>query len=246
MSQKLKFHLKFYHHLITSINNISFNIGHLLPQTQIHVLPSKNDKITKLLFYAEKNRVKNSNFYHLTFFQSIRTSSSKLRSKLFVTYRSPHIDTILNILLYHVLASKESKRARCVHSETSARADGWKWLQLDSPWNNPIFRVYHCSFLRSDPTSKWMHNDISHLLVEMERFYSLENAIFPWKEGEQGGGGGGKGDTRHIQHGNTLTNAFDNVSGKGGEEGRTIVFKILLFSRSPVFRTRLYHVSYPL
>lgn len=38
-----------------------------------------------------------------------------------------------------------------------------------------------------------MHNDISHLLVEMERFYSLENAIFPWKEGEQGGGGRGGG-----------------------------------------------------
>lgn len=80
-------------------------------------------------------------------------------------------------------------------------------------------------FLRSDPTSKWMHNDISHLLVEMERFYSLENAIFPRRGG---------GDTRHIQHGNTLTNAFDNVS--GGKGGRTIVFKILLFSRSPVFR----------
>lgn len=48
-------------------------------------------------------------------------------------------------------------------------------------------------------------------------------------EGREGGG-----DTRHIQHGNTLTNAFDNVS--GGKGGRTIVFKILLFSRSPVFR----------
>lgn len=99
--------------------------------------------------------------------------------------------------------------------------------ELESPWNNPIFRVYHCSFffLRSDPTSKWMHNDISHLLVEMEQFYSLRNAIFPRRGG---------GDTRHIQHGNTLTNAFDNVS--GGKGGRTIVFKILLFSRSPVFR----------
>lgn len=65
-----------------------------------------------------------------------------------------------------------------------------------------------------------MHNDISHLLVEMERFYSLENAIFPWKGKE--GGRGRKGDTRHIQRGNTLTNAFDNVSGEGvvGEGGR--------------------------
>lgn len=36
----------------------------------------------------------------------------------------------------------------------------------------------------------------------------------------KGGGQGRKGDTRHIQRGNTLTNAFDNVSGEGVVGGR--------------------------
>lgn len=141
----------------------------------------------------------------------------KLHSKLFAIYRSP-VDIVLNILLYHVLASKESKRARVFIPK----------LPLERMAGNGCSLIHHgiiqysvfiiVLFLRSDPTSKWMHNDISHLLVEMERFYSLENAIFPWKEGGQRGGG--RRDTRHIQHGNTLTNAFDNVSGekRGGGE----------------------------
>lgn len=153
----------------------------------------------KIILFARKNRLCFDRFEPQTF--------------QFITDRS-RVDAVLNILP-HVLISKESKRARAF---ISGRADGWKLLQLESPWNNPIFRVYHCSFLRSDPTSKWMHNDISHLLVEMERFYSLENAIFPWKGKE--GGRGRKGDTRHIQRGNTLTNAFDNVSGEGVVGGR--------------------------
>lgn len=157
------------HRQIISLLTLTFIV------TNRYTFCNPKNNITKL-FYLHKIK----NFYYPNLFQ---TSWSNL---LFITDRS-RVDAILNILL----ASKESKRARVLVSETSGRADGWKSLQLESPWNNPIFRVYHCSFLRSDPTSKWMHNDISHLLVEMERFYSLENAIFPWKE-DRGTGGGGE------------------------------------------------------
>lgn len=200
------------HRQIISLLTLTFIV------TNRYTFCNPKNNITKL-FYLHKIK----NFYYPTLFQ---TSSSNW---LFIIDRS-RVDAILNILL----ASKESKRARVLVSETSGRADGWKSLQLESPWNNPIFRVYHCSFFTVwsyiEMDAQWYFAFTSRngtVLFARKRDFSMEGG-----QGDRGR----RGDTRHIQHGNTLTNAFDNVSGGGVGGGRTIVFKILLFSRSPVFR----------
>lgn len=146
---------------------------------------SNTTKLQNCSKRAEEHREK-FQFLSLDFLSIDSNLIVKLHSKLFAIYRSP-VDIVLNILLYH--ASKESKRARV-------------FIPLERMAGNGCSLIHHgiiqysvfiiVLFLRSDPTSKWMHNDISHLLVEMERFYSLENAIFPGKEGGQRGGGGGE------------------------------------------------------